>query len=1088
MKKMVCLWVAFMAIATVPAHAQKKSPAPKSVKEIPADSLFKSETFAGLAMRSVGPALFAGRIADIAIHPQHESTWYVAVGSGGVWKTENNGTTWNPLFDGQRVYSIGCVTIDPSHPSTVWVGTGENVGGRHVGFGDGIYRSDDGGKSWKNMGLRTSEHISKIVVHPTNSQVVWVAAQGPLWSKGGERGVYKTTDGGQTWKRTLGDSEWTGATDLAIDPRDPMVLYAATWQRQRTIAGYVGGGPGSGIYRSTDGGETWTKLTSGLPTSKMGKIGIAISPQKPDIIYAAIELNQRTGGVYKSTDRGATWSKQSDAVSGATGPHYYQELYACPHQYDRIYLADYLMQISDDGGRTFRRMNEREKHSDNHALAFRKNDPNYLLVGTDGGLYESYDLAKTWRFIDNMPITQFYKLAVDDAEPFYNIFGGTQDNYSQYGPSRTDNVHGIRNTDWKIFLDWDGHQPATEPGNPNIVYGQRQEGALARIDLKTGEVMDIRPEPAPGEGVERFNWDAPILVSPHAPARIYFASHRLWRSDNRGDSWQAISPDLTNQVDRMQLPYFGAQQSWDNAWDLYAMSTYSTITSISESPLQEGMLYVGTDDGNIQITENGGESWRLVKITALPGVPAGAYVNDIKACLHNAATVYVCLDNHKQGDFKPYVYRSTDRGRTWTSLTATLPSKLPVWRLVQDHVKKELLFIGTEFGIYFSTDAGRRWTKLSAGTPTISFRDLTIHRRDNDLVAASFGRSFYVYDDIEVFRRVNEEVLRSEATLFPVRKAWWYIPRGVVDFNDPKGFLGSGHFVASNPPYGAAITYYLGDGFESLKTKRQAAEREGQVAWPGWDAIGAELQEVEPRVVLLIRDAAGNEVRRIHAPADKGFHRVAWDLRHASTWAGGSDGSENTWAKGVLAAPGKYSAQLYIEQGGVLRQLSPNETFEVVPLHSPTLENPLAARRDAFWQDYAMLIRDLSALGNRAERLEKRVKGLHGALVRTPRLTESHTARWYELDAQLKALQRDVAGHPGKNKIGEKDIPTPGERYFRLSLAISQTTYGPTPAALAVIETLRAELSTFAKRLTLLEGSANAMATDIQAAGGPYVE
>ena len=442
------------------------------------------------------------------------------------------------------------------------------------------------------MGLKDSEHISKIIVHPNNSHIIWVASQGPLWSKGGERGVFKSKDGGKKWEQVLGDKEWVGATEMVMDPRDPDRLYAATWQRHRTIAAYMGGGPGTALYKSNDGGETWQKMTKGLPTSNLAKIGLAISSQNPDVLYAAIELDRKKGAVYRSTDRGATWEKRSNTVSGATGPHYYQELYASPHKFDRLYLVDSRMRVSEDGGKTFRRMKEQNKHGDNHAIAFRSDDPDYLLVGTDGGLYESFDLEENWRFMENMPITQFYKVAVDDAEPFYNIYGGTQDNSTQGGPSRTDNAQGIQNSDWRVVLDWDGHQPATEPGNPDIMYGQRQEGTLSRIDLTTGEVVDIVPQPGVDEDYERFNWDAPIFISPHSPTRLYFGSHRLWRSDNRGDSWKAVSGDLTRNEERFALPIMGRVQSWDNAWDVGAMSTYNTITSITESPIKEGVIYI----------------------------------------------------------------------------------------------------------------------------------------------------------------------------------------------------------------------------------------------------------------------------------------------------------------------------------------------------------------------------------------------------------------------------------------------------------------------------------------------------------------
>ncbi|MEO0901601.1 MAG: glycosyl hydrolase, partial [Bacteroidota bacterium] len=602
-----------------------------------------STTFKGLEFRSLGPALTSGRIADVAIHPENESVWYVAVGSGGVWKTINAGTTWEPIFDKQNVYSIGCVTIDPNNPSTIWVGTGENVGGRHVGFGDGIYVSHDEGKTWKNMGLKSSEHLSKIIVHPENSDVIWVASQGPLWSKGGERGLYKSVDGGKTWKRTLGDSNWTGVTDVVIDFTNPDVLYAATWDRHRTVAAYMGGGPGSGLHKSTDGGETWTKLTNGIPKSNLGKIGLAISPFDNEMIYAAIELDRKKGGLFISQNQGASWSKQSDAVSGGTGPHYYQELYASPHQNGRLYLMSNYVQISDDHGKSFFTMNEDKKHVDSHAMAFKKSDPDYVLFGTDGGLYESYDLTKTWRYFNNLPLIQYYKVAVDDAKPFYNIYGGTQDNGSHGGPSQTLSSKGILNHDWWKTLGADGHQSATEPGNPDITYGEFQQGWLWRIDQTTGETVFVQPQPKAGDPHERFNWDAPILVSPHNPKRLYFASYRVWKSENRGDDWTAISSDLTRNEERLTLPIMGRTQSWDNPWDVGAMSNYNTITSLAESPIQEGLIYAGTDDGILQVTEDGGTTWRKVMLGSIKGVPQRAFVNDVRADLFDSNTVYLVL-------------------------------------------------------------------------------------------------------------------------------------------------------------------------------------------------------------------------------------------------------------------------------------------------------------------------------------------------------------------------------------------------------------------------------------------------------------
>ena len=658
--------------------------------------------------RNIGPAFLSGRIADIAVHPDNDNVWYVAVGSGGVWKTENSGTTWSPIFDDQASYSTGCITIDPNDPARIWVGSGENVGGRHVGYGDGVYLSPDSGATWKNMGLKNSEHISKIVVHPNNSDVVWVASQGPLWKKGGERGVYKTTNGGKNWKRVLGNSEWTGATDLMIDPNDPQILYAATWDRHRTVAAYMGGGPGSGIHRSTDGGETWEKLSNGLPKSNMGKIGLALSPQKSNVIYAAIELDRTQGGVYRSEDGGSSWSKMSDTVSGGTGPHYYQELYASPHKFDRLYLMNVRVLTSEDGGKSFTQLKEEKKHSDNHALIFKKDDPNYLMIGTDAGIYESFDLAQNWRYIKNLPLTQFYKVAVNNAEPFYSVFGGTQDNGSVGGPSATDEREGIANKHWYKTLFADGHQSATDPVHDDIIYAETQQGGLHRIDLTSGEPVMIQPQAKEGDPYERFNWDAPILVSPHNPARLYFASYRVWKSESRGDDWEPISGDLTRNEERIELPIMGRQQSWDNPWDVGAMSNYNSITSLSESPVKQGVLFAGTDDGHIQISQNGGQQWNQIPVTKL-GLPNRSFVNDIKADLFDSNTVYVVLDNHKEGDFNPYIYKSTDLGTSWKSISSNLPKRTLVWRIVQDHVNKNLLFAATEFGVYVSLNAGTAW-------------------------------------------------------------------------------------------------------------------------------------------------------------------------------------------------------------------------------------------------------------------------------------------------------------------------------------------------------------------------------------------
>jgi photosystem II stability/assembly factor-like uncharacterized protein len=1068
---------------------------PTLAEEEPDEGPLSSKTFEGLKLRNIGPAFMSGRIADITLHPGDPSIWYVGVGSGGVWRTVNAGTTWTPIFEKEASYSVGCVTIDPSNPNVIWVGTGEDVGGRHVGYGDGVYRSLDGGTHWQNVGLKDSQHVTEIIVHPEDSDVVWVAAQGPLWKEGGERGVYKTTDGGQSWKKVLGDGEWTGASALVIDPRDPDVLYAATWQHQRTVAAYMGGGPESGLHRTTDGGETWEKLTEGLPEGNMGKIGLAISPQNPDVLYASIELNRREGGLYRSADRGASWEKRSDAVSGATGPHYYQELYASPHAFDRIYLVDVRMQVSDDGGKIFRRMKEAHKHSDNHALAFRGDDPDYLLVGTDGGLYESFDLAENWRFISNLPVTQFYKVAVDDAEPFYTVYGGTQDNNTQGGPSRTDTVNGIRNADWFITLFADGHQPATEPGNPDIMYSEWQQGNLTRVDRTTGEIVYIQPQPEPGDPPERFNWDSPILVSPHSPTRLYYASQRVWRSDDRGDSWRAISGDLTRDQDRMLLPLMGHQWSWDSPWDMLAMSAYNTITSLAESPKMEGLLYAGTDDGLIQVSEDGGGTWRRIEVGSLPDVPATAFVNDIKADLHDVDTVYVALDNHKSGDFAPYLLKSPDRGRTWHSITGDLPARHLVWRIVQDHVKPDLLFAGTEFGIFFTVDGGGKWVKLTGEVPTIPFRDLAIQRRENDLVGASFGRGFYVLDDYAPLREIDEAALQEAAQLFPVRRAWWYIERRPLG-GDEKASQGASYFIAPNPPFGAIFTYYLKEDLKTREEQRQEKEKPlieagEDTPYPGWEEVEAERREPKPRVELTVSDSEGHVVRRLEAPAKAGVHRVAWDLRFPDATALGSEPEpgeeEEEDASGVLAVPGTYTATLVKTVEGETTALAGPVSFEVERMRTGALEGSPPEATVAFWERLSAARRSSSAATTAVEKTFARLETLRVALARSRSAPDGLDTELHGIEQELYAIEEKLSGNKSRAATGEPEVPSVVRRLAVAWQGTRLSTYGPTPTHRRSLEIAEQDLTALRGRLnTLLEERLPAFERRLQEAGAPW--
>ncbi len=1054
---------------------------------------FNEKTFKGLEWRGIGPALMSGRIADIAFDPTDRSTWYVAVGSGGVWKTTNQGTTWKSVFDGQGSYSIGAVTVDPNNHNTVWVGTGENVSGRHVGYGDGIYKSLDGGNTWKNMGLENSEHIGMIAIDPRDSDVVFVAAQGPLWSGGGDRGLYKTTDGGKSWDGVLWGGEFTGVSEVHMDPRNPDIMYAVKHQRIRNVAALMNGGPESGIFKSVDGGSNWRELTNGLPEEDKGKIGLAVSPIDPDVVYATIELGGRKGGFWRSLDGGESWEKRSDYLSGGTGPHYYQEIFASPHKLDRVYQMDATLHITEDGGKTFVPQPHGYKHGDHHAMAFDPDDPEYLMYGTDGGVYESFDLGKTFRFVSNLPVTQFYKVAVDNDTPFYNVYGGTQDNNTQGGPSRTDNVHGILNSDWFITLFGDGHQPAVDPTDPDIVYSQWQQGNLVRYDRKTGEVIYIQPQPAAGEESERFNWDAPILISPHDPARIYFASQRLWRSDDRGDSWTAISGDLSHGRDRLKEPMMGRVWSFDASWDLWAMSLFGTITNVSESPLVEGLLYAGTDDGRIQISEDGGQNWRAIE--RLPDVPDDFFVNDIKADLHDPDTVYVVVDDHKSGDFSPYVLKSTNRGGTWTHISRGLPERHIVWRLVQDHVNPRLLFAGTEFGVFFTVDSGQNWVKLAGGAPTISFRDLVIQQRENDLVAASFGRGFWILDDYSPLRSVTREQLQNEATLFPVRGADWYIPRVPMgDFEvGGKSSQGDSFFVAPNPPFGAVFTYYLSEDIRTAKEQRRESEKDleksgGDTPYPGWEALRKEEIEESPAIVLTVRDESGNVVRRIEGPVKAGFHRVAWDLRYpvSSPWTPEPAGDSYIDIPGPLAVPGTYQVSMAKRINGELQPLGTAQSFTVTPIGERG--QPGAPMEDvvAFSRSLDDLNRQVAGASAAIEAMLVETGAIKETLLRSD-APDTLRGQARTLELELLALKEKLSGNEARDLYQDVGPVSISSRVNFAVMGTFRSTYGPTPSHRDAIDIAQKEFAEVSQRIQQITDSGlPELRAELNRAGVPW--
>jgi photosystem II stability/assembly factor-like uncharacterized protein len=1073
--------------AALAAGKGKKKEETKSEEKGP----MTAATFRGLSFRGIGPAITSGRIIDFAVHPDDRNHYYVAVASGGVWKTENDGTTWEPIFDDQGSYSIGCVTLDPNDPLVVWVGTGENNSQRSVGYGDGVYKSIDGGKSWQHMGLDESEHIGKIVVDPRDSDVVYVAAQGPLWRAGGDRGLYKTTDGGESWELVLEISDDTGVSDLVYDPRDPDVLYATSYQRRRRVWTLINGGPESAIHKSTDGGANWRKLENGLPKEEMGRIGLAISPVDPDVVYAIVEAAGDAGGFFRSTDRGANWEKRSDYVS-ASG-QYYQEIFADPVDVDRVYSMDVWMVVTEDGGATFQPVGEATKHVDNHALWIDPEDPDYLLAGCDGGVYETFDRGATWRFKANLPVTQFYKLAVDDDLPFYNVYGGTQDNFTLGGPSRTVNQHGITNRDWYITLGGDGFQPRVEPGNPDVVYSQWQYGNLHRFDRASGEAVDVQPQPAPGEEPLRWNWDSPLIISPHSPTRLYFAAQKVFQSDDRGDSWRAVSPDLTRDLDRNQIEVMGKVWSIDAVAKNRSTSPYGNVVSLAESPRVEGLLYAGTDDGLVQVLEPGAESWR--QIDSFPGIPDRSYVDHLEASLHDDDTVYAVFNDHKSGNFKPYVLKSTDRGASWSSISGDLPDRGSVYALVEDHEKPGLLFAGTEFGVFFTVDGGGSWVQLEGGIPVVAARDLAIQRRENDLVVATFGRGFYVLDDYTPLRHLTPEKLEEEALLFPVKDAWMYMeafPLGLAG----KSFQGDGFYTAPNPPFGAVFTYYLEEGLETREAQRQEKEKEieeegGTIEYPSWEELRAEKREEEPVVQLTVRDEEGHVVRRLTGPTGEGFHRVAWDFRYPKSHPVSLQPPElNPFfdpPRGPMAVPGTYSVSLAKVVDGEVTELAGPESFDTVPLMNATLPAQDRAELLAFQKKTARLQRAVLGAVRAADEAQLRIDHLQQGIVDTPAAGPELAARARELEERLLDLRITLEGDPVIRGASEPTAPGIVDRVDQIVSGHWTSTAAPTGTHRESYQHAAAEFGEFLPELQrLIEEDLKQLEDELEALGGPW--
>jgi len=849
----------------------------------PAD-LSDSALVATLSLRSIGPAVMSGRIEDIAVASspgtmggELGTVFYVGSASGGVWKTTNGGMSWTPVFDNERTASIGAVAVAPSSSNIVWVGTGEDNNQRSVSYGDGVYKSVDGGQTWTNMGLESSQQVGRIRVHPTDPDIVWVASAGPMWASGGERGVFKTTDGGKTWKQTLSVDEYTGAADLVLDPSDPDVMYAATHQRERRAFNYVGGGPGSGIWKSVDGGETWARLSTGLPTSDMGRIGLDVCMVAPNVVYAVIEGSEH--GVYRSDDAGASWRKMSDIQSI---PWYFGEIRVDPRDPDTVYHLGVSFQVSHDGGATWERTG-RGPHSDHHALWINPENPDHLILGNDGGLYVSRDAGDTWDFSPNLPVSQFYAVAVDNAEPFFGIAGGLQDNSTWGGPSRTRSNDGIYNSDWYGMAGGDGFYAAIDPTDPNIAYVESQMGNILRYDRRTGDRKPIQPQPAEGEREYRFNWSSPIKISPWDHNTVYFAANYLFKSTDRGDGWTRLGEDLTRDIEDDSLKMMGAVPKPDAVARHEGVVDFSTISDVDISTLQRGMLITGSDDGVVAISTDDGQTW--TKQMRFPGVPDTAYVSKVRFSAHDASVIYVTFDNHRSNDFHPYVIRSADGGRSWANITHNLPDFGNVRSFVEHPRNPALLFVGTERGLYVSTDTGGTWTRVHGGLPTVRVDDLVIQARENTLVAATHGRGFWLLDDLGPLEHLAEAKAEGGPFLFPVKPDLLFTP----DASPSSGTHGARDFAGANPPVGTNVSYLLPASAAGMK--------------------------------LEIVSSSGDVVRTLTAPSGAGLHHVLWDFRADVPYSGppqerqGNQGFGGGFGfgfgnNGVPVVPGTYTARM----------------------------------------------------------------------------------------------------------------------------------------------------------------------------------
>ena len=998
------------------------------VSPLPAQSDLQS-AISELQFRSIGPAIMGGRIADIAVVESKPQIFYVGTASGGLWRTTNHGTSWEPLFDDQPTASIGDVTLAPSNSNIVWVGTGEPQNRQSSPWGNGVYKSTDGGDTWTHMGLEDTRHISRIVIDPRDPNVVYVAAVGHLWGPNEERGVYRTRDGGKTWTRVLYVDENTGAIDLAMDPGDPNTLFAAMYQRRRTGWGFNGGGPGSGIYRTLDGGATWKELTEGLPEGDKGRIGLDIYRRDGKVVYAVIEADardptapfrfgqqqgrSRKGGTFRSLDRGETWERMSTTNPR---PMYYSQIRIDPNNPDRIYLLGSRLFVSDDAGRTFRNDGAQRIHVDHHAFWIDPADSDHIIMGSDGGVTATWDGTKHWRMFDNLAIGQFYQIGLDMRDPYY-VCGGLQDNSSWCGPNRTLNVHGIRNQDWFEVWGGDGFYNVVDPNDHTIVYTESQGGNIGRYDVTTGEKTRLRPITGPRADGDtsktyRFNWNAPIVLSQHNSATIYVGANYLMRSRDRGETWEEAGPDLTSAIDRKELEIMGVKGSEPMMSPNDGISTYGNITTISESPFTPDVIYVGTDDGNVQVTRDGGTTWTNV-VEKLKGLPDRTYVSRLFASRHAPGRVYATFDGHRNDDYEAYVYVSEDFGQRWRKVTTGLPDAWSVNVIVEHPRTVNLLFVGNETGVYLSVDRGEQWVRLEGNLPTVPVDDIQIHQRDNDLVLGTHGRSIWILHDITPLEQLSGTMLAEAAILFPVQPVTMYSLQGDWPF------IGA-TYAAENPPVAARIRYYL---------REDAGEPVEVVAGGGDDGSdgGSAPTGDSLKITLAVTDAGGEDVRSLEGPGTAGVHEVSWDLRHAPPFEveegqGGGGGFSRT-PRGPRVLPGRYTVQLEVA-GLVL-------SGEIVV--NPEPRRPLA---DADRADRQDVLLGLYALAKPVREATQAVQKLNGRLTEIEKLLKEHGDAPVTLQQEVDSLKEELRELRSEFNRANRDL--------RVSNSIEASTTLPT--------------------------------------------